>query len=175
MIIFFWNGWQLIVLTIKKAIKLSKWNHDFQYICILSLEHIQNVLIFLSKTLTAPLSWRTVLYKVYIGINWLMLSVFIVFGGKITLFKHNEILHSATCWIIKGLDLNCFVHVWLMWPIFVTWYFSKNRPLGRFFLVVAMSVHMWRKSGCVCPLSCDSPRGAKEVPGEQRPRLPSLA
>ena len=28
--------------------------------------------------------------------------------------------------------------------------FSKNRPLGRFFLVVAMSVHIWIVELCTC-------------------------
>ena len=43
--------------------------------------------------------------------------------------------------------------------------FSKNRPLGRFFHRVAMSVYV-----CISlsvPFSCYCPRGAKEVPGEQ--------
>ena len=31
-------------------------------------------------------------------------------------------------------------------------YFSKNRPLGRFFLVAAMSVPNWGTGGRLCPL-----------------------
>ena len=41
--------------------------------------------------------------------------------------------------------------------------FSPNRPLGRFGLVVAMSVPLG-----VVPFLCNSPRGAKEVPGEHQ-------
>ena len=41
-------------------------------------------------------------------------------------------------------------------------------PLGQFGLVVTISVHMLYVGMYLVPFPCDSPREAKEVPGEHR-------
>ena len=61
-----------------------------------------------------------------------------------------------------GKHYHLFLTALLVFFMFRWYYFSKNRPLADSFIESRCP------SVCLCvPFPCNSPRGAKEVPGEQ--------